>query len=312
MPLFEGMIVRTSGAEATVRDAEGVEWRCVLRGRLRMELRGATSPVAVGDRVAFRPAGEREGAIERLLPRRSRLVRRAPSGHDRGVFREQVLAANVDLAVIVVACPPRATVIDRYLALATGGGRAPLVVANKIDLAAREIVEGLLASYVAAGIPVVLTSALTGEGVESLRAELGGRLAAFVGPSGAGKSSLLNALDPSLDLRVGALNVAGKGSHTTSWAAIYALGGGFVVDTPGLREIAFAGDGAHGTMFDLFPEIAALAAGCRFRDCSHTHEPDCAVQAALDAGELDEDTYRRFVRLERAAAPRQPGKRPRR
>jgi len=232
---FVGMVIRGSGALVTVHDAAGGEWRCVLRGRLRRMVGNATSPVVVGDRVEVRPVGPGEGAVEKVLPRRSHLTRRQPLGsrRDTGQRGEQVLAANLDLAVTVVAAPPRPTVIDRYLALVRAGGCTALVCVNKIDLVDQDAVEDAVVPYRLAGVPLLLTSALRGDGVDDLRRHIGGKLVAFIGPSGAGKSSLLNALDPALNLRVGALNVAGKGAHTTTWAATYRVADGLVVDTPG-------------------------------------------------------------------------------
>lgn len=297
MDVVEGVIVRTDGAQVTVRDGQGREWRCVLRGRLRQELVGTTNPVAIGDRVEVDVAGPATGAVRKLLPRRSQLMRAAPA--DKAA-RTQVLAANLDLVVIVVPCPPRPTVIDRFLAIATRGGCAPLVCANKVDLVDRGVAEASLESYRLAAIPVVMTSALTGEGISSLREYLGGGLAAFIGPSGAGKSSLINVLDPALHLRVAALARGGRGAHTTSWAAAYQVGSALIVDTPGLREIGFLDHEGETAAGDLFPAITALAGGCRFRDCSHTHEPKCAVKDAVDAGQLDPLMYRRYVRLARS------------
>ncbi len=299
---FVGMVIRGSGALVTVHDAAGGEWRCVLRGRLRRMVGNATSPVVVGDRVEVRPVAPGEGAVEKVLPRRSHLTRRQPLGsrRDTGQRGEQVLAANLDLAVAVVAAPPRPTVIDRYLALMRAGGCAVLVCVNKIDLVDQDAVGNAVVPYRLAEVPLLLTSALRGDGIEDLRREIAGRLVAFIGPSGAGKSSLLNALDPALNLRVGALNVAGKGAHTTTWAATYRVADGLVVDTPGLREIGFLENEGADAAGDLFPEIAALAGDCHFRDCTHTHEPRCAVKAMLEAGELDEEVYRRYYRLARS------------
>jgi ribosome biogenesis GTPase len=211
-----------------------------------------------------------------------------------------VLVANLDLAVVVVPCPLRPTVIDRYLALAHNGGCPALVCANKIDLAVRGAVEDVVEGYRLAMIPVAVTSAITGEGVDMLRQAIGGRLVAFVGPSGAGKSSLLNALDPTLQLRVGGLTATGKGSHTTNWAAVFHVGPALVVDTPGLRQIGFVEDEGAEAADDLFPEISALAGRCHFRDCSHTHEPRCAVKAALETGDLEALMYKRYARLVRS------------
>ncbi|HEY3248489.1 MAG TPA: ribosome small subunit-dependent GTPase A [bacterium] len=296
MEPFIGMVVRTDGPQVTVRDGQGQDWRCILRGRLRRELVGATNPVAVGDRVEVKAVGVVDGVVERLLPRRSRLARRAAGPEPR----EQVLAANLDLGVIVVSAPPRPTVIDRFLALVTKGGCEALVCVNKIDLTDPLTVDHAVESYRLAAIPVLLTSAVTGEGLDGLRAALMGKLVAFIGPSGAGKSSLLNAIDPSLQLRIGGLAASGRGTHTTSWATTVQIGDAMVVDTPGLREVGFLGDEAAEAAGDLFPEISALAAGCHFRDCSHTHEPKCAVKESLAAGELDEGLYKRYARLARS------------
>jgi ribosome biogenesis GTPase len=303
------MVVRLDGAQVTVLDGHDEEWHCVLRGRLRRELTGATSPVAVGDRVEVTPTGVRDGAVEKLLPRRSRLARRAVMGHDeahrgarrREAPREHVLAANLDLAVIVIPAPPRPTVIDRYLTM-TQGGCESLVCVNKIDLAVAAEWHATLAPYRSGGIPVMLTSAVTGAGVQDLRAALSGKLVAFIGPSGAGKSTLLNAMDPMLNIRTGGLTAAGKGRHTTNWAATFRIGDALVVDTPGLREISFLEGPMAATTNDLFPEITALAGLCRFRYCTHTHEPRCAVKAALDTGAIEPETYRRYTRLARRGA----------
>lgn len=297
MEPFVGMVVRTDGPQVTVRDGQGVDWRCVLRGRLRRDLAGATNPVAVGDRVEVDVLGPHEGAVRKLLPRQAQLVRRAP--RDKSA-PEQVLAANLDAAVIVVSCPPRPTVIDRFLAIASNGAASVLVCANKVDLADRFTVEETLAPYRLAAVRVLITSAVTGEGIEDLREAIDCRLVAFIGPSGAGKSTLINVLNPALALRVSPLARSGRGSHTTSWAAVHQVGATLVVDTPGLREVGFIGDEGVEAADDLFPEISALAADCHFRDCSHTHEPKCAVKASLEAGELDAGLYKRYARLARS------------
>lgn len=297
MDTFTGMVIRTDGPQVTVRDELGRDWRCVLRGRLRQELSSATNPIAVGDRVEVDLVATDMGAVRKVEPRRSQLVRRAPDDKSKS---EQVLAANLDLAVIVVPCPLRPTVIDRYLAIAQRGHCQVFVCGNKVDLVVRAIAEEVLAPYRLAGISAALTSAITGDGIEALRAAIHGKLVAFVGPSGAGKSSLLNAIDPLLHLRVGELARGGRGSHTTNWASMYQVDGALVVDTPGLRQIGFVDSEGLDAADDLFPEITGLDGSCHFRDCSHTHEPKCAVKAALEAGDLDETAYRRYARLVRS------------
>lgn len=297
MDPFVGMVVRTDGPQATVRDGAGQDWRCVLRGRLRKEFTAATNPIAVGDRVEVDIVSTGIGAVKRVLPRRSQLVRRTPS--DKSA-REQVLAANLDLIVVVIAAPPRPSVIDRYLAITHNSGSDSALCINKADLVGQGDVDAVMEPYRLAAVPVYVTSAVTGQGVGALREAVAGKLLAFIGPSGAGKSTLLNALDPNLDLRVGVLTRSGRGSHTTTWASIVPVGDSLIVDTPGLREVGFLGDEGQRVADDLFPEITELSGGCHFRDCSHTHEPKCVVKAAVEAGDIHDDSYRRYVKLYRA------------
>lgn len=301
MNTFTGMVVRTDGYQVTVRTDEGAEVRCVLRGKLRQDTGAVSSPVVIGDRVEFGSISPVEGVVQRVLPRRSHLARRAPLGdkRDRGQPGVHVLVANLDLAVLVVPVPPRKTVIDRYLDMAVAGGCQPLVCVNKIDVGRVEHAMEVAAGYAVAGTNSVLTSAVRGDGIDELRKALEGKLAAFVGPSGAGKSSLMNALEPGLGLKVGDLNIAGKGAHTTTWSQIFSIAGGLVADTPGLREIEYHADDAFGPIGDVFEDIRELEQFCKFRDCTHTHEPGCAVKAQVSDGEIDEGKFRRYVRLAR-------------
>ncbi|WP_324668857.1 ribosome small subunit-dependent GTPase A [Geochorda subterranea] len=304
-----GQVVRVEGPAFRVRGTDGTEWHGVVRGRLKKGKRTATAPVCIGDEVEVTPLSEGQAVIERVLPRRTCLVRRTPLGGRRTHGKAppvQVLAANVDVVVIVVPAPAvRSTVIDRFLQVASSGGVQPVLCVNKMDLvpepAARQHVAEVVTPYIRSGIPVVLTSAATRQGVDELAALLRGNLVAFIGPSGAGKTSLLNALCPGLDLRTREVDARGRGRHTTTTSAIYDIGGALVVDTPGLREVAFALDEKDaGDPLLLFEDIAGLAARSRFQDCSHVHEPGCAVKAAVACGELDEARYREYLRLRRA------------
>lgn len=280
-------LVRTAvGGVYEVELHQGEVVEAVLRGRLKQEQRTGDA-VVVGDRVEVCRQGDGGHTIERVADRETELARTAPGGGGR---RAKVMAANVDQIVVVfaVARPtPRLRMVDRFLVLAESNGLEAVVVANKTDLgtAAELAVFGV---YESIGYTVLFTSATTGEGVEALGDRLCGRISALAGPSGAGKSSLLNAVEPGLGLRTGAVSDAvGKGRHTTVSARLIPLAcGGHVADTPGLREVGLWGiDPAD---LDLhFPEFRDHLESCRFgRSCSHTHEPDCAVRVAVEAGEV--------------------------
>lgn len=285
-----------------VDTGEGV-LECTLRGRVKAR-RDAT--VAVGDRVRVERLDDGSCRIRRALPRRTTLSR-----HGVARRREQVIAANVDqvAAIISAAAPsPDLSMVDRLLALAEINRLEAFIVLNKADLLPPAEAAGggrlapelpsELAPYRQAGYDVLLTSAEEGSGLEALRERLEGRITALAGPSGAGKSSLVNALLPGLDLRVGEVGERKRrGRHTTVSARLIPLpGGGYVADTPGLqvlglwevepREVAAA-----------FPELRKLAPGCRFADCRHDREPGCAVHAAAEAGEIPEPRYRSYLAL---------------
>jgi ribosome biogenesis GTPase len=268
-----------------------------ITGRLRHRFRLDSDLPKVGDWVAVAPVpGENKGLIQEVLPRRTRLLRKVTGR----VNEAQVLVTNVDVVFVVQAMDdtfnPRR--IERFLVMVHEGGARPVVVLNKLDLCARpdslvRTVRGL------AGDALVLpVCAKTGKGTGLLREQLGpGITAVFVGTSGVGKSSLLNRLmgekvEPTIEVR----EWDRKGRHTTAWREIHPLpDGGLIIDTPGMRELQLwtAEDGLD----DAFPEIAALGLGCRFRDCTHAAEPDCAVRASLEAGKLPKGRYESFQKL---------------
>ena len=260
------------------------------------------SELAVGDRieVARRPAGDLVAA--RILERTNRLSRPDPFL----AHRERVLAANVDLAIVVVAIrkPPLSVgLVDRFLVALAHGGVAAAIAVNKIDLAAPDAATDpeleALAPYARLGVPVVRCSARTGEGISELRALVAGRTVVFVGHSGVGKSSLLKAVAPEFEVRVNEVsNLNDKGRHTTTRARIYRLDDGVtrIVDTPGIREFGLW-KMTPGELASYFDELADLAPGCRFSNCTHSHEPDCAVRAAAEAGHLEGHRYATYLRI---------------
>jgi ribosome biogenesis GTPase / thiamine phosphate phosphatase len=281
-----GLVRAAVGGVYEVELRGGAVVEAVLRGRLKQEQRTGDA-VVVGDRVEVQcPEGGRP-TIEAVLARRTELARTAPGSGRR---RAKVMAANVDqiVAVFAAARPaPRLGMLDRFLVLAEANSLDAVIVANKVDLAT-EAERDVFRVYETVGYPVLFTSAKTGAGVAAFRDRLRGRISALAGPSGVGKSSLLNAIDPELGLRTAEVSRAvGKGRHTTVSARLIPLDcGGYVADTPGLREVGLWGiDPAD---LDLhFPEFRGHLEQCRFgRSCSHTHEPDCAVRSAVEDGAI--------------------------
>lgn len=262
----------------------------------------AIDPVAVGDRVRFLDAGDGSGVIHEVMTRRNKLVRRAAGPKPL----EQVIVANVDQVIPVVAAAfpePKWELLDRYLAAAESRDLPSLILLTKLDLVGREILDEAVAEYEQIGYRVILTSARTGEGIEELRDALRDRTSVVVGKSGVGKSSILNAVEPGLGLRVNEVSeVTSKGKHTTTHLELFKLAfGGAIVDTPGMREFGLwevddADLGAN------FREMQPYLGQCRFgMDCQHTHEPGCAVKAAVAAGAISERRYESYLRMLRGA-----------
>jgi ribosome biogenesis GTPase / thiamine phosphate phosphatase len=287
-----GVVLQGTGGVWSVRTTEGVTRDVSLRGRLKI----STDKLAVGDEVFLEEAGG-AWAIAEILPRRSVLARRSPSGG----YGERIVAANVDQVVVVFAAAnpePHPRMLDRFLVIAEANELDARIVVNKVDLLDVAAARVRFADYPLAGYPMHFTSTVSRSGLDELAAELKGRTSAFAGPSGVGKSSLLNALYPGLNLRVGAISQSvNKGRHTTVGAMLHPLpDGGFVADTPGLREVGMWGLSPD-SLDRCFPEFVAHLGHCRFADCHHVVEPDCAVRAAVASHELSSTRYDSYLRL---------------
>lgn len=294
-----GTVLETTGGVYRVLldpPDEGVV-EAFLRGRLKQERRTGDRVVA-GDRVRVARGEDGTLTVEEVRPRRSELVRAGPGGH-----RPKVVAANLDRVVVVVAAdhpPLRREQVDRFLALAESCGLEAILVVNKVDLpAAPAVLDDVMEIYRGIGYAVLPTSVATRVGLEALDRILGDGTSALVGPSGVGKSSLLNALAPGFSLRVGELTARGKsGRHTTVGARLLLLpDGGRVVDTPGFSDVGLWGMVPE-TLRESFREFLPLVDQCRFRGCSHVHEPDCAVQEAVEAGAIDPGRYQSYLLLQ--------------
>jgi len=305
--LVSPLPVKEDGAVAAPPAGE-VGW-CTLTARLRPE------QVVVGDVVRFRPtAGQAvAGQIVDVLPRRNQLARRGVASRAGAHAFQQVIVANVDqvLPVLAAASPaPRWNLLDRYLALAESIPLPSLIVITKADLAPAahpgdDDFYSALDDYRRLGYPVVLTSAHSGAGLGPLRAALAGRASVLLGKSGVGKTSLLNALEPGLGQRVSAVSAAtGKGRHTTSQVQFFPLageGGGALVDTPGTREFGLW-DVPAGELALYFREMRPLLGQCKFGlDCRHDSEPGCAIRRAVMAGAISPRRYQSYRRLQEEA-----------
>ena len=282
--LLDGLIIKAQSGFFTVH-TDGGDFTCRVRGRLKKKRRD-TDLIAIGDRVRISLIEDGSGMIEEIAE------------------REQVIVANPDQVVFVFSCAepaPRLRMLDRLLVGAEVQRIPVIVCANKIDLVSRQEAQSLFGIYHEIGYPVLYTSAITGEGVDELRDALEGKLSALVGPSGTGKTSLLNVIQPGLGLRVREVSQAArkgrKGRHTTVVPQLVPLDmGGWVADTPGLRALALF-DVDPEELDAYFPDIAPLVAHCRFSDCTHTVELDCAVIQAVEDGRVSRHRYESYVRL---------------
>jgi ribosome biogenesis GTPase len=274
----------------------GEELDCFVAPELAVRQKSA---IAVGDRVDVSDASG-QWRVEAVLPRRTVLARPDPLHK----HMQRIVAANVDVVIHVVTLkspPLRPRLIDRYLIAIQRGGAQPVLCVNKVDLLdAEEREEEIpkLAAYLELGVPVIGCSTKTGEGLDALRREVEGKVAALVGHSGVGKSSILNALDAKLQLATNPLQrKRGTGRHTTTASTLYDFGGGtYLIDTPGIREFGLW-DLDRESLRDYFPEFQEPSELCRFTNCTHVHEPDCEVKDAVERGEINEARYETYVRL---------------
>jgi ribosome biogenesis GTPase / thiamine phosphate phosphatase len=298
---LEGIVVKSTGSWFTVQTADGFRTDCKLKGKFRMKGIKTTNPVAVGDRVVFDYlADEQTGVIKTIHPRHNYIIRKSTNLSKLS----HIIAANIDLALLVVTIKEPQTgigFIDRFLVTSEAYHIPAAIVFNKIDIyndADMQRLEKLAEIYEAAGYKTFRVSALTKENVDLVKSEIKDRVSLFSGISGVGKSELVNAIEPGLNLRTGIIsNYHKKGKHTTTFPEMHALSfGGYIIDTPGLREFGLA-EFRREEIAERFPEMRRFMHGCRFRNCTHIHEPGCAVKKAVEKGEIAVSRYESYLRI---------------
>lgn len=301
---LEATVVKNAGSHYLLSELPLWEpFPAVLKGKVRLKAGESTNPVAVGDRVrCLRPEGEMSlqnpATIAEILPRSNYIIRRSTNLSKQS----HIIAANVDRAYIIVTLyfpEVKLPFLDRLLVTCEVYGVKAVIVLNKVDLYREEAAEQVARFkeiYEGAGYEVIQTSVKTGEGIDELRRSCEGRVCLFSGESGVGKSSIIKALDPSLSPKTGQISLSHlQGKHTTSLYEMYRLAsGGYVIDSPGLRGFGLV-DLKKEEIALYFPEMLKAAQDCRFAPCTHTHEPGCAVRAALEAGTISPERYNSYL-----------------
>ena len=299
--MMKGLVIKNTGSWYVVRTGDGEQVNCKIKGNLRLRGFRCTNPVAVGDVVRLEPKPDGTAMITSIDERRNYIIRRASN-----LSKEfQIIASNLDQAVLVVSLAnpvTNTTFIDRFLATAMAYRVPSLLVVNKVDLLTadddRMLLDAVRRLYESIGYTVLATSTVTGEGVDALRLSLQGKMSLFSGNSGVGKSSLINCLVPGAGLRVGDVSaVHHTGMHTTTFSEMLDLaGGGAIIDTPGVKGFGTI-DFERAEVAHYFPEIFEVGKECRFNNCTHTHEPGCAVLRAVEQCLISQSRYASYLSI---------------
>jgi ribosome biogenesis GTPase len=292
--LFNGIVLWAAGGVYRTLLDSGQEVEAALRGRLKQEKRTGDTVVA-GDRVYVESHPDNSFSIEAVAERKSEIARRAPG---QGARRAKVLVANVDQVAIIIAAAkpePKLRMLDRMLVLAEANDIPIMIIVNKVDLIDVDAARATFADYERAGYELLFTSVKENSGLDRVRERVLGRETVFTGPSGVGKSTILNYLHPEAQQRTREVSEAVmKGQHTTVGAFLIHLpAGGFIVDTPGMREVGMWEINPEG-LDVCFPDLRPFLGDCRFSTCTHVHEPGCAVRSAVESGALSRARYESY------------------
>ncbi len=297
---MKGLVVKNTGSWQTVRTDDGQLVNCKIKGKFRLKGFRCTNPVAVGDIVEIEQKPDGTAFVSAIAPRRNYIIRRASN-----LSKEfQIIGSNLDQTVLVASLANPATnttFIDRFLATAEAYNVPAVIVVNKIDLLdddGREYLDALAYLYRSIGYKVIAMSTVTGEGLEELRLSLADKITLLSGNSGVGKSSIINRLIPEANLRVGDVSqVHHTGMHTTTFSELLDLpGGGSIIDTPGVKGFGTI-DFERSEVAHYFPEIFEMSKNCRFNNCTHTHEPGCAVRDAVEQSLISESRYTSYLSI---------------
>ena len=295
---MKGTVIKSTGSWYTVLDPKGAYVQCRIKGKLRLEGSKSTNYVSVGDHVEFEMDDDGKGSINELLERKNYIIRKATNLSKQ----THIIAANIDQAFLIVTlAQPRTSLgfMDRFLATAEAYSIPANIVFNKTDIYSKELMEELgevKSIYEKIGYKCFLVSSIENKGVDELKSAIKGKVNLFSGHSGVGKSTLINTIEPGLELSVGDISTAhNKGTHTTTFAEMHPLKmGGFIIDTPGIKEFGLI-NVEKTELSHFFPEIFAMSKHCKFSTCLHVNEPKCAVIEAVDKNEIALSRYNSYL-----------------
>lgn len=299
--LKKGIVIKSTGSWYRLLDENQEEFDCRIRGKMRIQGIKSTNPVAVGDEVLFELEKDNTGVIKEILPRKNYIIRKSINLSKR----THILAANIDhvyLLVTLVAPQTHIAFIDRFLVTAEAYQIPVTILFNKVDLYAEEdmeVLESFMDIYRSAGYRCLTMSAKQESSVAFLKKEIDGKKVMFGGHSGVGKSTLVNTLDPNLDIKTAQISMANlSGQHTTTFAEMHKLNsGGFIIDTPGIKAFGLI-DFDKKELSRYFPEMRDIRQNCKFNDCQHINEPQCAVKDAVEAGSITAERYFSYVKMQ--------------